>query len=302
MNVNEDVFADERPGGSNPSDNPTLDSLIADRAGASGLSRRGVLAGLASAGSLAFLGGLAGPAAAAPTPSRPDGPGGRRRPPRRRPAAARLHRHRLPAPTTRPSCPTATRGEVLIPWGTPIRSRRPGLAQDGSNTAAEQAEQVGFNHDGMHYFPLAAGSAGQPQRGLLVLNHEYTDAHQIYSTARAAIAVMTGRRRSPRRWPATASPWSRSPSAPTARGPTSSARVQPPHHRHHARRFAGPVSADHPLAAVGAHACRRGAPSTTAPTASPRGAPTSPARRTGTATSAPTTRPWAATPSRPATA
>ena len=43
--------------------------------------------------------------------------------------------------------------------------------------------QVGFNHDGMHYFPLPRFGNS---RGLLVLNHEYTDANQIYSAAQGA--------------------------------------------------------------------------------------------------------------------
>ncbi len=68
--------------------------------------------------------------------------------------------------------------QVLAPWGTPLLPGAPAFAEDASNTAAEQALQVGFNHDGMHYFPLPVfGNA----RGLLVVNHEYTDANMIYS-------------------------------------------------------------------------------------------------------------------------
>jgi uncharacterized protein len=72
---------------------------------------------------------------------------------------------------------------VLAPWGEPLLPGAPAFAEDASNTADEQALQVGFNHDGMHYFPL------QPfgdSYGLLVLNHEYTDANQIYSAAQGA--------------------------------------------------------------------------------------------------------------------
>ncbi len=73
---------------------------------------------------------------------------------------------------------------MLIPWGTPLV---PGIEwkPDASNTAAEQAQQVGFNHDGMHYFPLGWGRIGN-RRGLLVLNHEYTDASQIYTAAQGS--------------------------------------------------------------------------------------------------------------------
>ncbi|HZM75152.1 MAG TPA: PhoX family phosphatase [Candidatus Limnocylindrales bacterium] len=61
---------------------------------------------------------------------------------------------------------------VLIPWGTPIHSGGPAWLKDGSNTAADQAKQIGFNHDGMAFFP---------RHGLLALNHEYTDAAMIYT-------------------------------------------------------------------------------------------------------------------------
>ena len=44
--------------------------------------------------------------------------------------------------------------------------------------------QVGFNHDGTHYFPL---SKFGNSRGLLVMNHEYTDANQIYSVTQGSV-------------------------------------------------------------------------------------------------------------------
>jgi secreted PhoX family phosphatase len=72
--------------------------------------------------------------------------------------------------------------QVLIPWGTPLFAHSPEFAEDASNTAADQALQVGFNHDGLHYFPLGRGREAS-ERGLLVLNHEYTDANQIYTAA-----------------------------------------------------------------------------------------------------------------------
>lgn len=69
--------------------------------------------------------------------------------------------------------------QVLIPWGTPVRPGGPVWHKDASNTAAEQAEQIGMNHDGMHFFPLGYGRHGS-ERGLLVLNHEYIDAALLY--------------------------------------------------------------------------------------------------------------------------
>ena len=70
--------------------------------------------------------------------------------------------------------------EILAPWGTPLLAGAPEFLEDASNTAADQARQVGFNHDGTHYFPLPKFGNS---RGLLVMNHEYTDASQIYSAS-----------------------------------------------------------------------------------------------------------------------
>lgn len=60
----------------------------------------------------------------------------------------------------------------LAPWGDPvgIPGAMPAFQPDASNSAEEQALQMGMNHDGMHYFPLDGS-----RRGLLVTNHEYTD-------------------------------------------------------------------------------------------------------------------------------
>ena len=62
---------------------------------------------------------------------------------------------------------------VIAAWGEPIgvAGNMPAFKPDGSNTAAEQAVQMGMHHDGMEYFPLQGSST----RGLLALNHEYTD-------------------------------------------------------------------------------------------------------------------------------
>ena len=59
----------------------------------------------------------------------------------------------------------------FVPWGTPLFSSGAGASWkgDGSETAADQARQVGDNHDGMHFFPID----GRSTEGLLVMNHEY---------------------------------------------------------------------------------------------------------------------------------
>jgi uncharacterized protein len=61
---------------------------------------------------------------------------------------------------------------ALAPWGEPIgiAGNMPAFKTDGSNTAAEQAVQIGMHHDGVEYFALDGS-----RRGLIALNHEYTD-------------------------------------------------------------------------------------------------------------------------------
>jgi secreted PhoX family phosphatase len=80
------------------------------------------------------------------------------------------------------SIPTASNDTLVVPegyvaeaiaaWGEPIgvAGAMPPFKEDASNTAAEQAVQMGMHHDGIHYFPLDGS-----RRGLLVMNHEYTD-------------------------------------------------------------------------------------------------------------------------------
>ena len=60
----------------------------------------------------------------------------------------------------------------IAPWGDPvgIAGKMPAFKMDGSNTAEEQALQLGMHHDGLEFFPLQGS-----KRGLLAINHEYTD-------------------------------------------------------------------------------------------------------------------------------
>jgi uncharacterized protein len=57
-------------------------------------------------------------------------------------------------------------------WGEAVGALAgmPTFKDDASNTAAEQALQMGMHHDGMHFYALAGS-----QRGLLAMNHEYVD-------------------------------------------------------------------------------------------------------------------------------
>ncbi len=61
----------------------------------------------------------------------------------------------------------------FVPWGTPLFSTGAGSTWGGtgSETAADQARQVGDNHDGIHFFPIDGTSSSE---GLLVINHEYS--------------------------------------------------------------------------------------------------------------------------------
>lgn len=62
--------------------------------------------------------------------------------------------------------------QVLAPWGEPVGvpGNMPAWKPDASNSAADQAVQMGMHHDGLHYYPLDGS-----KRGLLAMNHEYTD-------------------------------------------------------------------------------------------------------------------------------
>jgi uncharacterized protein len=166
------MTADLEDIGSNGSDNPSIHDVVQ-----AGLSRRTVLGGGAAA-ALAFLGGstlLAGAASATDQPVRPGAVGtGKRRSP-------------LVGFTSVPVSdadalvvPHGYVAEVLIPWGTPLLTSGPAWKKDASNTAAEQAQQVGMHHDGMHFFPLGRGPEAN-RRGLLCLNHEYIDPVGLYT-------------------------------------------------------------------------------------------------------------------------
>ncbi|MBP6405732.1 MAG: PhoX family phosphatase [Ramlibacter sp.] len=109
------------------------------------------------AGGCAATGGTPG-APAADAPHTPDAPGFTPVPPS---AADSL------------AVPPGYEAALLYKWGDPtgMPGAMPPWRPDASTTAVDQAVQAGMHHDGMHFFPLAHDG----QRGLLVLNHEYTD-------------------------------------------------------------------------------------------------------------------------------
>ena len=136
---------------SNPSSNPTFPEMLEAR-----LSRREILAGGVATGFLGLL---------APLLS-----GGGR-------ALAQgglLGFTGVPVSTDDALVvPSGYVAQVLYAWGDPI-SAGPEFKRDASNSAEDQAAQAGMHHDGMHFFPLPAGSSDSAH-GLLAVNHEYTD-------------------------------------------------------------------------------------------------------------------------------
>jgi secreted PhoX family phosphatase len=143
--------------GDAPGRRPGLAALLALR-----LARRDVLrGGLAAAAAL--LGGGCG------------APG------RRGPSAGPLLTFRgvPPSHEDRVVVPEGYVAEVLYAWGDPV-SDGPAFRTDAGNSAEEQARQAGMHHDGMHFFPLPPGPRGSA-RGLLAVNHEYTDEGLLHA-------------------------------------------------------------------------------------------------------------------------
>lgn len=77
---------------------------------------------------------------------------------------------------------------VLYAWGDPINGQGPRFKPDGSNSVAEQELQAGMGHDGMQWFSQPGDDDSRSDRGLLVMNHEYTDQGLLFADG---IAKMT---------------------------------------------------------------------------------------------------------------
>jgi len=77
--------------------------------------------------------------------------------------------------------PTGYSAKAFLPWGTPITGSYPDYRADGTNTGADQEQQMGMHHDGMHFFPIDQKSGGNSStEGLLVMNHEYINQSAIH--------------------------------------------------------------------------------------------------------------------------
>jgi hypothetical protein len=81
-----------------------------------------------------------------------------------------------PSTADRVVVPPGYRAQVLYRWGDPVGAAAgsPEFKPDAANTADEQALQAGMHHDAVEYFPLPRESRSAA-RGLLAMNHEYTD-------------------------------------------------------------------------------------------------------------------------------
>ena len=182
--------------------------------------------------------------------------------------------------------PEGYRVQVLFAWGDPVGDG-PAFRQDASNSAADQAQQAGMHHDGMHFFPWWSakrtdGRANRPARAARDQSrvhgrrpaarrrHDPVDRREGREIAERA------RRVGHRDRSTTGDTWQVVRPSPYARRITARTPID-----------VGGPAAGHPLLRTAADPTGRrcSARSTTARTAPRRGARTSRARRTSTATS-----------------
>lgn len=152
-----DLIRDDDDVSSNDSGNTPFAEIAAQR-----LSRRGMLAGMAG---VAVLGLMSSPGVS------------------RRALAAgsgsSLTFREIPQvyDQTHHVAPGYT-ADVLLRWGDAVEAGAPPF-DPMNHTAAAQAKQFGYNCDYVGFLPLPAGSTNG-DRGLLCVNHEYTNRHLMF--------------------------------------------------------------------------------------------------------------------------
>ena len=84
--------------------------------------------------------------------------------------------------------PAGYTARVALKAGEPITGSYPAYKPDGSNTGAEQEQQIGQHHDGMHLFALPGFDPNR--RGIMAINHEYIEQRYLFPAG----TVFTGNR------------------------------------------------------------------------------------------------------------
>lgn len=78
--------------------------------------------------------------------------------------------------------PPGYTAEILAAWGDPIIPGAPEWSEDASQDALAQTMQFGMHNDGMYFFPLAWHGRRSQHRGLLCVNHEYTQESILHGS------------------------------------------------------------------------------------------------------------------------
>ena len=89
----------------------------------------------------------------------------------------------------RSSSPLATRATPFVPWGTPITGQLPGVpaGRQHRRRAGAAGRHAPRRHALLPAFHKPAPRSGS-RRGLLVVNHEYTDESYLHNGTAAAPA------------------------------------------------------------------------------------------------------------------
>ncbi len=80
----------------------------------------------------------------------------------------------------RVTVPPGYRVDVLASWGDPIMPGSPAWLEGATQDAETQEQQFGMHNDGMHFFPFEWRGQQSNRRGLLCVNHEYTQEEILH--------------------------------------------------------------------------------------------------------------------------